>query len=231
MSVVPPTQHQPEHFISPSMVMAGLALLLMLPGAWQLAAIKDEQASIWLMLSAVFIIPAFIAMGWLRPVRTGLTAPQVMLLLGAAGMMAGLAFDARNGGLIGLATMCLGGSHGLMDTLWLHAQQLPLMHLGMVGGGLVTVPLLRHLRAGCKRQFCAWLVQNLACSVWMVLGMGIGTLVFLELAHWVGASSFAAMFGGMFAGMVWGMAAGVALYRLWFLLLPYLENLRGVKHG
>jgi len=46
----------------------------------------------------------------------------------------------------------------------------------------------------------------------MVVGMGAGSLLFLELAGWAGAvREPAAVLAGMFAGMVWGMVASVTL--------------------
>jgi hypothetical protein len=171
---------------------------------------------LWGELTVAATVSGSIALGWLRPARVGLTAPQVMLLLGAVGMVGGLACDARAGGFAQLASVCLGGSGDFFATLRLHWQQLPAMHVGMVSGGLATVPLLRSYRPACRRQFCARLGQNLACSAWMVTGMAAGTLVFVHLAGLAGGRSPAAMLGGMFAGMVWGMVVSVSLYRLWF---------------
>jgi hypothetical protein len=131
-------------------------------------------------------------------------------------MVGGLAVDARAGGFATLATLCLASPGDFLATLRLHWQQLPVMHLGMIVGGLATVPLLRTLRPTCRRQFCARLVQNLACSAWMVAGMSAGTIAFVSLADWAGGRGPAAMLGGMFGGMVWGMVASVLVYRLWF---------------
>jgi hypothetical protein len=105
----------------------------------------------------------------------GITAPQIMLVLGAAAMVTGLVCDARAGGFDRLASLCLAASGDFVGTLRLDWRQLPLTHLGMIAGGLTTVPPLRALRPGCRRQFCARLVQNLACSAWMVVGMTAGT--------------------------------------------------------
>ena len=148
-----------------------------------------------------------------------MTAPQVMLLLGALGMVAGLWLDARAGGFSVLASLCLADPGDIFGTLRLHWQQLPAMHLGMTAGGLATVPLMRSLRRHCRQQFCAKLVQNLACSAWMIVGMAVGTIAFMQLAAWSGGRGSAAMLGGMFSGMVWGMVASVAMYRLWFRLI------------
>jgi hypothetical protein len=134
-------------------------------------------------------------------------------------MAAGLTYDERSGGFTALVSLCQASSGDFLETMRLHWQLLPAMHLGMVAGGLATVPLLRTLRRGCRRQFCARLVQNLACSAWMISGMSAGVLGFMTLATRAGGRSPTAMLGGMFAGMVWGMVASVALYRLWFALV------------
>lgn len=205
-----------------SSVLAVSALLLLLAWSWQLAAVRDAGAAEWAGLTAVSIICGFAALGWMRPARIGMTAPQVMLLLGALGMVGGLWLDARAGGFSVLASLCLADSDDFFATLRLHWQQLPAMHLGMTAGGLATVPLMRALRQHCRRQFCALLVQNLACSAWMIVGMSAGTIAFMQLAAWSGGRGPAAMLGGMFGGMVWGMVASVAMYRLWF----WLKQLR-----
>lgn len=206
--------------------LAGAGLLGLLGWAWHMAAVSDKHEAIWVELTVVAIVGGYVALGWLRSARVGITAPQVMLLLGAAGMVGGLAYDARAGGLAALASLCQTGAGDFLGTLRLHWQLLPAMHLGMVAGGLATVPLLRRLRRTCRRQFCARLVQNVACSIWMIAGMSAGTMGFMHLAAWGGGRSAAAMLGGMFAGMVWGMVASVAVYRLWFRLLALREQLR-----
>jgi len=165
----------------------------------------------WASLGIALILAGLALLARLRPARGALTAPQWMLLLGALGMVGGLALDARDGGLTTLAALCSGPSD-LAGMLRLHLTQLPLAHLGMVAGGLVVVPLMPRIRRGCRRQLCAQLGQNLLCSTWMVVGMAAGTLLFLELAGWAGAvREPVAVLAGMFAGMVWGMVASVAL--------------------
>lgn len=199
-----------------STVLCALGLLALVGCAWRLTAVGIGHDIVWVELTVAATVGGFGALGWLRSARVGMTAPQVMLLLGAAGMVGGLACDARSGGFAALASLCLAGSGDFLATLRLHWQQLPAMHLGMIAGGLATVPLLRAFRRGCRRQFCARLVQNLACSAWMVVGMTAGTLAFMSLAARAGERSPAAMLGGMFGGMVWGMVVSVAVYRLWF---------------
>lgn len=169
------------------------------------------NATAWAATGGVLIVAGLLALAKLRPARGGLNSPQWMLLLGAVGMLAGMAADAHAGGLETLAALCT-GPRGLGAMLLLHVSQLPLAHVGMVGGGLVVVPLMPRLRRGCRRQLCAQLGQNLVCSAWMVVGMAAGSLVFLELAGWAEAvREPAAVLAGMFAGMVWGMVASVSL--------------------
>jgi hypothetical protein len=165
----------------------------------------------WSALGFALVLAGLLVLARLRPGRGGLTSPQWMLLLGAVGMLAGLAVDARVGGLDTLASLCA-GPRDLAGMVALHLSQLPLAHIGMVGGGLVVVPLMPRLKRGCRRQLCAQLGQNLVCSGWMVVGMGAGSLLFLELAGWAAAvGDPAAVLAGMFAGMVWGMVASVTL--------------------
>jgi hypothetical protein len=168
----------------------------------------------WAVLGAALILAGLLALAKLRPGRGGLNSPQWMLLLGAVGMLAGMAIDAHAGGLATLTALCT-GPRGLGAMLLLHLSQLPLAHAGMVAGGLVVVPLMPKLRRGCRRQLCAQVGQNLVCSAWMVVGMAAGSIVFLELAAWVQAvREPAAVLAGMFAGMVWGMVASVTLVQL-----------------
>jgi hypothetical protein len=168
-------------------------------------------AAAWAALGVALILAGLLVLARLRPARGGLTSPQWMLLLGAIGMAAGMAVDARVGGLETLAALCSGPSD-LAGMVALHLSQLPLAHLGMLAGGLVVVPLMPKLKRGCRRQLCAQMGQNLVCSGWMVVGMAAGSLVFLELAGWAGAvREPAGVLAGMFAGMVWGMVASVLL--------------------
>jgi len=211
-----------------SSAISAACLLVLLAGAWRLAAVGDRHEALWVQLTVAAILGGYVALGWLRSARVGLTAPQVMLLLGAAGMVGGLAFDEHTGGFTALVSLCQAGTGDFVGTMRLHWQLLPATHLGMIVGGLATVPLLRSLRRGCRRQFCARLVQNLACSGWMIVGMGAGAFAFIELAAWAGARSATAMLGGMFAGMVWGMVVSVGIYRLWFGLTEARPSRTGV---
>ena len=162
------------------------------------------------------------ALGWLRPPRVGLTAPQAMLLLGAVGMLLGLMVDAHATELRLLASLCGGANRKLWPMMQLHWALLPWMHAGMWAGGFVAIPLLRVMRPTCRRQYCVHLAQNVVCSAWMTVGMSGGVLLSEYLASQSGARSPASMLGGMFGGMVWGMVASVALYRLYFRVRPMI---------
>jgi hypothetical protein len=166
----------------------------------------------WAALGVALILAGLLALARLRPSRGGLTSPQWMLLLGCVGMLAGMAVDAQvSGGLASLSALCT-GPMSLAAMVSLHLSQLPLAHLGMLGGGLLVVPLMPRLRRGCRRQLCAQVGQNLVCSAWMVVGMAAGSLLFLQLAGWAQAvREPVAVLAGMLAGMVWGMVASVTL--------------------
>jgi hypothetical protein len=173
----------------------------------------------WVAFTAIAVLLGMAALGWMRPRRVGITSPQAMLLLGAAGMAAGLALDAQSTPLVAIASICSGSPRSLWSMLLLHAQLLPWMHAGMWAGGFMAVPLLRKLRPNCRRQYCARVVQNLACSAWMTVGMSVGVLAAAAIVAASGVRPGPApMFSGMVTGMVWGMVASVALYRLFFLV-------------
>jgi hypothetical protein len=193
-----------------------LALLLM---AWSVQAWVFRQSAdmLWMLSTGAAVLLGAAALGWLRPQRVGFTAPQAMLLLGAAGMLLGLALDARATRLDAIADLCGQAEKGLGAMLRLHWTLLPWMHTGMWVGGFAAIPLLRAVRPTCRRQYCARAVQNVACSAWMTVGMSAGVLASEYLVSQWGERSPASMLGGMFAGMVWGMVASVALYRLYFL--------------
>lgn len=172
----------------------------------------------WVALTASAVLLGVAALGWMRPRRVGITSPQAMLLLGAAGMAVGLALDAQSTPLVAIASICSGSPRSLWSMMLLHAQLLPWMHAGMWAGGFMAVPLLRKLRPNCRRQYCARVVQNLACSAWMTVGMSVGVLAAAAIVAASGVRPGPApMFSGMVTGMVWGMVASVALYRIFFL--------------
>ena len=181
---------------------------------WQLAALQQARDLVWLGVTAFSVLTGFIALGWLRPARVGITAPQAMMLLGTLGMLGGLALDVHHAGLAAIASMCAASAPDFLVLARLHLEWLPAMHLGMVAGGLGALAWLRRVRPGCRRQFCARFVQNIACSGWMMLGMVAGVILYYRLAGWFGSAGVPAMLGGMIGGMVWGMVVSVTLYRV-----------------
>ena len=173
----------------------------------------------WLVVTGLAIVSGFVVLGRLQSTRTGMTAPQTMLLLGVLGMLAGLLLDARGPGLDALMSLCsTSGSVGFVTAMTLHWTWLPLMHVGMAMGGLSVIPLMRFSRSRCGRPLCGRIVQNIGCCAWMIAGMTCGALLYQRIA---GAASIfgegpAGMLGSMFAGMVWGMVVGVVLIRFYF---------------
>ncbi len=154
----------------------------------------------------------------LRPQAMGLSPPHVMLTLGFGGMLIGLFFDFQRTPLAIIASICsTTQALSFFDSLRLHIALMPYMHIGMLMGGLAAIPSLRLLRPDC-RKLCSLLTQNILCSVWMLLGMTIGAVFFVQIFQQTSASnlSLGAMLAGMFVGMVWGMVLSVFLYRTYF---------------
>ncbi len=181
---------------------------------WQLAALREPHELVWLAVTALSVLTGFIALGWLRPARVGITAPQAMMLLGTLGMLGGLALDVQRAGLDAIASMCAASAPDFLAVARLHVEWLPAMHVGMVAGGLGALVWLRRVRPGCRRQFCARFLQNIACSGWMIVGMVAGVVLYYRLATWLGGMGVSAMLGGMIGGMVWGMVVSVSIYRV-----------------
>jgi hypothetical protein len=193
---------------------ASALVVLSLAWWWQLVALRDMHDLVWLGVTAFSVLTGFVALGWLRPARVGITAPQAMMLLGTLGMLAGLSIDVRRAGLESIASMCAASAPDFLAVARLHLEWLPYMHVGMVAGGTGALVWLRRMRPGCRRQFCARFVQNIACSGWMIVGMVVGVVLYYRLAAWVGPIGVSAMLGGMIGGMVWGMVVSVSIYRV-----------------
>ena len=187
---------------------------------WQLAALREAWELVWLMVTAISVLSGFVALGWLRVTRVGITAPQAMMLFGALGMLGGLSIDIQNAGLAAIASMCASSTPDFFAVARLHFEWLPAMHFGMIAGGLGALVWLRRVRPGCRRQFCARLLQNIACSGWMIVGMIAGVMLYYRLAAWFGTAGVPAMLGGMIGGMVWGMVVSVSIYRVYVNLRP-----------
>lgn len=190
------------------------AAILGLAWWWQLVALQQPRELVWLGVTAFSVLTGFVALGWLRPARVGITAPQAMMLLGTVGMLTGLAIDVQRTGLESIASMCISSGPDFLAVARLHLEWLPAMHVGMVAGGLGALVWLRKVRPDCRRQFCARFAQNIACSAWMMAGMVAGVILYYRLAAWFGSAGVPAMLGGMIGGMVWGMVVSVSLYRV-----------------
>jgi hypothetical protein len=194
---------------------AACALLVLgAAGWWQLAALHEARELWWLALTAFSVLTGFAALGWLRPAHVGITAPQAMMLLGTLGMLAGLSLDVQRAGLETIASMCAQRAPEFLAVARIHLEWLPAMHLGMFAGGLGALAWLRRARPGCRRQFCARVLQNVTCSGWMIVGMFAGVVLYYRLAAWFGGAGVPAMLGGMIGGMVWGMVLSVSIYRV-----------------
>lgn len=159
-----------------------------------------------------------------------MAAPRWMLLLGAAGMLAGLWVDARAGSLLRMLDLCLAAPPGLAALLALHAAELPLAHLGMAAGGLAALPWMSGPPG--VRGLCIRVGRNLACSAAMGLGMAAGALAFLQSAPWsAGTGTPAGPVAGMVVAMAAGMIAAMALleagHRAWGTWARLLNRYRG----
>ena len=202
--------------------------VVLLALAWncQLLGYSHRADALPMLWTGCAVLLGVTALGRLRPTRVGLTAPQAMLLLGAIDMALGLLVDFHATQLGSLGSVCGLADRNLWAMMQLHWVLLPWMHVGMWVGGFAAIPLLRAIRPTCRRQYCVRLAQNVACSVWMTVGMSFGVLIAEYLASQSGAPSPVSMLGGMISGMVWGMVASVALYRLYFRLrLMFVLNI------
>lgn len=201
--------------LTPALLVAAVGLTL-----WSLgrsSALPGSAQPLLIGLTLLAVAAGCAALGWIRPQRAGLSPPHVMLSLGLGGMLMGLLWDVLRSGPARLDSLCLQSSGlGFADSLQLHLEFLPGMHVGMLAGGLAAIPSLRLLRPHCSRYLCSLFAQNLLCSSWMLIGMTAGAL---WLARWQigsGSSTLPGMLSGMFVGMIWGMVLSVALYRGFF---------------
>jgi hypothetical protein len=99
----------------------------------------------------------------------------IAMLTGTSGMFAGLALDARDGGIALLGAMCgPEGALGLIDAIYIHWIYFPYMHIGMIGGAATGV-LIRH-RPGHRRVLPLGpdLADSAACTALMIVGMSLG---------------------------------------------------------
>ncbi|WP_397474088.1 hypothetical protein [Pusillimonas sp.] len=122
--------------------------------------------------------------------------------LSCVGMLIGALIDAGQGGFVLMANLCAGaGTISLVDTVRLHWLCLPFMHAGMILGGIMgacfSMASQSALGAASKR-----LLPGLACSLWMLLGMNLGSYLWLHTGmRPTDAATTAIMLLGMAAGM------------------------------
>jgi hypothetical protein len=177
-----------------------------------------------LSLTLVGVVSGCLALTWLRPQRVGLSPPNVMLSLGIGGMLMGLFWDTTRTPIATLESLCFSSAPpGLIESMMFHASLFPGMHALMVLGGISAIPTLRLLRPECRR-LCSMLTQNILCSSWMLVGMTLGSTLFVQSIRSMNGMSVDKMLGGMFTGMVWGMVVSVGLYRLFFVTWDRLER-------
>lgn len=171
-----------------------------------------------------------VALALLRPQRSGLSPPIVMLSLGIGGMMMGFAWDCLQTPIAMLEALCISSNgRSVIESLRYHIMLLPGMHVMMIVGGLAAVPTLRLMRPEC-RKLCALFAQNMLCSGWMLVGMTVGGTLFVQALNASYGMNLGRMVGGMMTGMVWGMVISVALYRLYFSVNDYFQMKKRLSH-
>jgi len=143
-------------------------------------------------MAAGRIAAAIEAPSWQPPTRT-------MLLLGLAGMLAGLWLDAGRLGLAWLEVWCGQGEAWTWTSIRLHWRELPAMHAGMLLGGLAASPWWRAAHRDV-RPLPAALGCHLWCGVGMAWGMDAGAGLLRPPVG--GAQALLAMGAGMAAGML-----------------------------
>ncbi len=207
----------------------GLLLLCVGLTLHQVSSPTGDPLGLLYTLSLAGVASGCTVLAWLRPQRAGLSPPHVMLSLGFGGMLCGLAFDLYLTPLAVLESLCISSrTLSLAESLQFHVSLMPGMHVGMLMGGMAAIPSLRWLRPECRR-LCSMLTQNMLCSTWMLLGMTLGAVVFLQVLQSAGRMTLNTMLGGMFTGMVWGMVLSVFLYRSYF---HWQDRLKlGVRFG
>ena len=115
--------------------------LLVLAWSSQFLGYSQPADALQMVWTGGAVLLGVAALGWLRPPRVGLTAPQAMLLLGAVGMVLGLVADVHAMRPLALASLCGLEDRSLWPMMRLHWALLPWMHVGMWVGGLAAIPL------------------------------------------------------------------------------------------
>lgn len=137
------------------------------------------------------------------------------MLLPCLGMLVGLAVDASQGGVNLLVSLCTTSSAGpsLEQITRLHWLCLPFMHVGTLVGGLTAMFFTaqqRHRGKNVARK----LLLGLTCSVWMILGMNLGSYLLLQSGFGSNeANNITLMLAAMMGGMGVSMMAWTLLNR------------------
>ncbi|WP_144155338.1 hypothetical protein [Paraburkholderia sp. BCC1885] len=197
------------------------AWIAVVVGPWAaLAALRPgEIERPWLALAPCLALAGWVALRRLLSTDPAAEMSRNMLLLGTFGMLAGLALDVRGPGLALITSQCgADGTPGFLQVSYLHWSRLPAMHIGMLSAGLGAVSLRGMTGPGTRPSLGVDLLRHAICSVWMLAGMTVGSMLCERWAMGlIGApasgQSAIVMLGGMFAGMVWGMAAHTAFNR------------------
>lgn len=132
-----------------------------------------------------------------------------MLHLCAIGMLAGFIIDTRDGRFALLAALCTNGDRSLLYWMQLHWNQLPAMHVGMVIGSLLAMPIAPIARLEL-RDLLMEALKIISCIGLMLAGMNLGMLA-LQVVSGRTQSSYV-MLAGMGLGMVWSLALSVAVF-------------------
>jgi hypothetical protein len=205
-------------------------LLTCMLGIWGYWLFTKTSSWNWSLLMTVGVGGGCVALALLRPQRSGLSPPIVMLSLGIGGMMMGFAWDCLQTPIAMLEALCISSNgRSVIESLRYHIMLLPGMHVMMIVGGLAAVPTLRLMRPEC-RKLCALFAQNMLCSGWMLVGMTIGGTLFVQALNASYGMNLGRMVGGMMTGMVWGMVISVALYRLYFSVNDYFQMKKRLSH-
>ena len=204
-----PTRSGPTVLLLSTLVGGGAVLVGMV-------ALRSTSPT-WALLTLIAVTIGVWRMSGARPPSGFLSAPQWMLLASALLMYAGLYADVARDKLVSIAEICSTGGVSGYDSWLRHVEAMPLMHAGMLAGGLAAILVLRRrARAGrtCRRALCARAGFNTFCSATMLLGMFGGLVAFELIARMTGMQwDSMGMLGGMVTGMVWAMWLLVIVYR------------------
>ncbi len=136
---------------------------------------------------------------------------SVMFLMCFCGMAIGFAIDLQNVLPQTIGSLC-GASHGLRDSIVLHATLLPATNLLMLAGGVVASGLMPALDSGHDASRAAPIRGYFVCGLTMLTGMFVCEWLGPQVARTLGLSwNVSAMMSAMTIGMASGMAPVIIL--------------------